>query len=175
MIYDRTYSDIANAKRIFTEKVQKFATLTTQEQAVIDKAFFNLKALNRITEKLIEIWDNIEANSGVRINNSYVREWSRTEIFTEYSFKGIISNTKFALDQLRYMGLDVDDLYQLYFSVWNNISYSYTCLNAFEKLLQLTWERSMESYDVWSYQVDDTLYVLGAYEQEQEGTVLTIE
>ena len=46
MIYNRTYIDIINARKIFANKIQKFIELTADEQAIIDKAYFNTVAIN---------------------------------------------------------------------------------------------------------------------------------
>lgn len=176
MIYDRTYNDIVRAKKIFAGKVQKFLPLTDDEQAVMDKAYFNLKAINRITAKIQEIWDKIEEMGEERVTNKYVKEWARDEIFTIYALHGLFLNTQFAIKAMGSFGIDVTDLLEEWTSL-NHIggNYSYTWLNGFEHLLQMVWEKTLDLSDVWAYQVDDTLYIIGAYSAAKEGKVLTIE
>lgn len=173
MIFNRTYNDIVRAKRILAEKVRKFIALSDDESAVIDKAFFNLKAVNRITSKLAEIWEKIADTGTPQIDSDDVREWDRKEIFKEKNFDGVISNIKDAIDALDGLGVDVSALQISLANV--NLTYSYINLNNIEKLLYDVGTATAELLELFAYQIDEILYIVGAYEVSQEGSVLIIE
>ncbi len=173
MIFNRTYNDIVRAKRIFAEKVQKFIALSSQETAVIDKAFFNLKAINRITSKIIEIWERITEAGGNEKESGDIREWDRKEIFRKANFENIIGNIGDAIETLGYLGIDTSNLEKAYSAL--NSTYTHTNLNNLEKLLQDIGIVALKLMDIFAYQIDEKLYILGAYEVYQEGSVLIIE
>lgn len=178
MIYDRTNSDIVKAKKIFTEKVQNFIPLTDDEQAIMDRAFFNLKALNRITQKLLEIWGAIVYRGGERVSDESVREWSGDEIFRANHFSGIFNNISAAVTAIGELGIDNSSLLteleklEAMIASQTYMTYAYNWLNVLEHLLQMMWD-SVEV--VWAYQVGDILYIEGAYSATREAEVLNIE
>ena len=134
MIYNRTYIDIINAKKIFTNKIQKFLDLTEDEQNTIDKAFFNLKAINRITSKINDIWVEIVKYEGTKIENNDVRVWNKDEFFNIVNFLNIRQNIGEIVAEL--VSIDLIDI-ENYQDVYNKLTddYVYINLNNLEKLL----------------------------------------
>ena len=134
MIYNRTYIDIINAKKIFTNKIQKFLDLTEDEQNTIDKAFFNLKAINRITSKINDIWVEIVKYEGTKIENNDVRVWNKDEFFNIVNFLNIRQNIGEIVTEL--VSIDLIDI-ENYQDVYNKLTddYVYINLNNLEKLL----------------------------------------
>lgn len=134
MIYNRTYIDIISAKKIFTNKIQKFLDLTEDEQNTIDKAFFNLKAINRITSKINDIWVEIVKYEGTKIENNDVRVWNKDEFFNIVNFLNIRQNIGEIVAEL--VSIDLIDI-ENYQDVYNKLTddYVYINLNNLEKLL----------------------------------------
>jgi hypothetical protein len=170
MIYNRTYIDIINARKIFSSKIQKFLQLTDDEQNTVDKAFFNLKAINRITEKINQIWVEIVNYGGTKIQNADVREWTDQEFFDIVNFSNIRQNIADILSQLSFLEFVDIPTYQ---SAYNKLTddYIYTNINNLEKLLYDIYEL-LKSLAV---KVDKKLYLIGAYNATVELGVLTIE
>ena len=170
MIYNRTYIDIINARKIFTNKIQKFIELTEDEQNTVDRAYFNLTAINRITAKLNEIWQAIVNNGGVKVENEDVREWTKQEIFTVVNFASIRGNIADAIEQLANLNLVDVIAFRNAYNLLND-AYIYTNLNNLEKLLFDIYN----VFDKFVIVVDNNLYILGAYNVIESEGVLTIE
>lgn len=173
MIYDRTYNDIVKANLIYYEKVQKFVDLTDEETAIMERAYFNLNTLNRVTAKLLEIWQLIGNVGGAISSNNDVREWGETEIFTVSNFENIISNIALAVLQLDYFGVNTSTIQD----GLNNLTteYVYTNINTLEKLLY-DIEQALTSFEQnFAYQIDDVLYIIGAKTVTQSNTDLNIK
>ena len=171
MIYNRTYADIINARKIYFNKLQKFLPLTTEEQDIINRAFFNLVAINRITEKISQIWEVIKSEGGEKVEKSDVREWTEQEWFTVSNFVNIRENISDIITQMSILPyIDVPS-YEGMYEILND-EYVYTNLNNIEKLL-------FDIYEIltkFAVQVKNELYIVGAYNSnlDAEG-VLTIE
>lgn len=134
MIFDRSYIDIINARKVFANTVQNFRELAEPEQRIIDRAFFNLTALNRIIAKINEIWGLVVTLGGVKVESADVREWSKQEIFTINNFANIRGNIGEILSQIHeWSFIDFQPLQDAYETI--NYDYSYTNLNTLEKLL----------------------------------------
>lgn len=170
MIYNRTYIDIINARKIFTNKIQKFLALTEEEQETIDKAFFNTTAINRITSKMSEIWDEIVSYGGKKQDCEDVREWNRQEIFTVSNFANIKENISFIINRLFVLNLVDTETYELAYQKLT-LEYVYTNLNNLEKLI-FDIHNIFQKFQIL---ISDELYIVGAYKAEQSGEVLTIE
>lgn len=158
MIYNRTYIDIINARKIFTNKIQKFIELTADEQAIIDKAYFNTVAINRITAKIDEIWLEIVGCGGTKTETEDVREWGEQEIFSIVNFANIRQNIAEIIAQLSTLGFVDATIYQ---KAYNKLTddYIYTNLNNLEKLLY-------DIYEIFNRLVlirGDNLYIFGSY------------
>lgn len=170
MIYNRTYIDIINAKKIFVEKIQKFIELTDEEQGIIDKAYFNTKTINRIVKKINEIWGVIEVLGGAKVENEDVREWGDEEIFNIKNFSNIRKNIGDILLIIQSNGLMDISIYENAYNLLSN-EYVYTNLNNMEKLL----------YDldaIYNYLVakmGNNLYIIGSYNAVLEEGELYIE
>lgn len=170
MIYDRKYIDIVNAKKIYADKVIKFQALTADEQKIIDKAFFNTTAINRITSRINGIWDFIIGAGGVKTSNKDVRQWEDQEFFTLSNFLNIRQNIKDVIAQLEVLDFpNIEGYLDLYNIV--NDEWIYTNLNNMEKLLY----DMGEILDKFVKQVGETLYIFGAYSVTLDKGVLTIE
>lgn len=170
MIYDRTYSDIINAKKIFTEKIQKFIEPNEEEQEILDRAYFNLTAINRITSKINEIWEILELWDVEKVSSEDVREWGEQEIFVGSNFSNIRENIWsiiVAMMQLNFANTIL--LQNAYIGL--NDRYELVNLNNLEKLLFDIYDR----LEVFAYQKGDTLYVFGAYSATLSEGVLVIE
>ena len=170
MIYNRTYIDIINARKIFANKIQKFIELTADEQAIIDKAYFNTVAINRITAKINEIWFEIVGYGGTKTESEDVREWGEQEIFNIVNFANIRQNIADVISQLSTLGFVDAAIYQ---KAYNKLTddYIYTNLNNLEKLL-------FEIFGIFDKFVivgDNELYLMGAYNIVKNEGELTIE
>lgn len=170
MIYNRKYIDIINARKIFTNKIQKFIALTEEEQDTIEKAFFNTTAINRITSKMIEIWSEIVSYGGNKKDCEDVREWNRQEIFTVSNFANIKGNILFIINQLFVLNLVEAETYESAYQKLT-LEYVYTNLNNLEKLLF----DIHNIFERFAFLISDELYIVGAYQAEQSGEVLAIE
>ena len=170
MIYNRTYTDIINAKKLFANKIQKFIELTADEQSTIDKAYFNLTAINRITSKINDIWHQIVGYGGEKIEIQDVREWGEQEFFNIANFTNIRQNIADIILQLSALEfIDTTD-YQIAYDKLTD-DYIYTNLNNLEKLL-------FDIYDILVRFVIDRgteLYILGAYNVIESEGELTLE
>lgn len=158
MIYNRTYIDIINAKKIFTNKIQNFIELTDNEQSIIDKAFFNVRAINRITEKINEIWDIIILYGGTKAESDDVREWNDQEIFNIVNFINIRQNIADLITQIGALNFIDVSVYENAYNILTD-EYVYTNLNNLEKLLS-------DIYEIFNRLVlrrDDNLYIFGSY------------
>jgi hypothetical protein len=170
MIYNRTYSDIINAKKIFTEKIQKFIDLTADEQKIIEKAYFNLTAVNRITSKINVIWVFLETFGVEKVNNEDVREWREQEIFVVSNFSNIRNNIASIVRALTDLGFVDVVAFQTAYARLND-KYELVNLNNLEKLL-------FDIYEVFTdfaIQFNDTLYIFGAHRAVLSEGVLVIE
>lgn len=134
MIYDRTYIDIIKAKNIFTEKVQKFIELTTDEQNTMNRAYFNLETLNRITDKINLVWLYLQDEGISKIENEDVRQWNEKEIFKINNFSNIKKNIDDIILALEGLNHFKASQFRNAYNVLNN-DYTYTNLNNLEKLL----------------------------------------
>ena len=170
MIYNRSYIDIINARKIFADKVQKFIELTADEQETIDKAFFNLSAINRITAKINDIWNSIIIYGGDKVESEDVREWGEQEIFIGKNFSNIRQNISEIIKKMADLELIENEPFQKAYNALTD-EYVYTNLNNLEKLL----------FDVSEFLVkmaflkNNDLYILGAYSVILSEGVLTIE
>ena len=170
MIYDRSYIDIINTRKIFTNKIQKFLDLTESEQKTIDRAFFNLTAVNRITAKINEIWELVVAFGGVKTESADVREWGEQEIFKENNFSNIRKNISYIIGQLSALEFVEQEVYLEAYSKLTD-DYIYTNLNNLEKLL-FDIHKVLDGFFV---RVENTLYIFGAYTTTSTEEVLTLE
>lgn len=161
MIFDRKYTDIINARKIFREKIQNFLDLSVEEQNIVDKAFFNLSAINRITGKINELWNIIVKIGGVKTEKESVRQWGSQEIFTELNFSDIKENISDIISELKFVGFVDMEIYQTAYIALTN-EYVYTNLNNLEKLLYDIYE----IFEQFAIQVGDKLYIFGAYDIE---------
>lgn len=172
MIYDRSYIDIINARKVFANKIQKFLELAEPEQRIIDRAFFNLTAVNRITAKINEIWDLVVDFGGAKTECADVREWGEQEIFKENNFSNIRKNISYIIQQLSALEFVEQEVYLEAYSKLTD-DYIYTNLNNLEKLL-FDIHKVLDGFFV---QVGDVLYIFGAYSAtfDEETGVLTLE
>lgn len=170
MIYNRTYIDIINAKKIFASKVQNFEELTDEERATIDRAFFNTVAINRIVEKINQIWELVVANGGEKVESEDVREWGGQEIFIGKNFSNIRQNIAEIIEKMADLEFIENEPFQ---KVYNALTdeYVYTNLNNLEKLLFDMGEFLVKM----AFLKDKNLYILGAYNVKLSEGVLTIE
>ena len=170
MIYNRTYIDIINARKIFANKIQKFIELTADEQAIIDKAYFNTVAINRITAQINEIWLEIVGYGGTKTESEDVREWGEQEIFDIVNFANIRQNIGDVIAQISTLGFLDTTIYQ---KAYNKLTddYIYTNINNLEKLLFDIYN----IFDKFVIIVDDKFYLLGAYNVIENEGELTIE
>jgi hypothetical protein len=158
MIYNRTYIDIINAKKIFTNKVQNFIELSDNEQSIIDKAFFNVKAINRITNKINEIWDIIILYGGTKAESDDVREWNEQEFFNIVNFGNIRQNIADLIVQIGVLNFVDVSVYERAYNILTD-EYVYTNLNNLEKLLY-------DIYDIFNHLVlkqGNNIFIFGSY------------
>jgi hypothetical protein len=170
MIYNRTYIDIINAKKIFANKVQKFIELTDEEKGTIDRAFFNLSAINRITAKINDIWNGIAIYGVDKIESEDVREWGEQEIFIGANFSNIRQNIAEIIAKMADLDFIEREPFQKAYNVLTN-EYIYTNLNNLEKLL---FDMG-EFLSKMAFLKGKELYIVGAYSATLSEGVLTIE
>lgn len=169
MIFDRKYTDIINARKIFREKIQNFIELSAEEQKIIDKAFFNLFAINRITESMNDIWGFVVALGGTKEDNDDVRTWGSQELFTVTNFSNIRKNIFSIISELKNIGFVDVETHETAYRVLTD-EYVYTNLNNLEKLLYDLYS----VFEQFAIQVGDRLYIFGAYDIEFSEGELTI-
>jgi hypothetical protein len=170
MIYNRTYIDIINARKIYYNKVQKSIELSAEDQTTIDRAFFNLTAINRITAKITDLWQAIVDFGGEKTESEDVREWGEQEFFKLSNFSNIRQNVADMINELNILPFANVEIYQNMYSVLND-EYLYTNLNNLEKLL---YDIGL-ILDTFAVKVGKSLYILGAYNATLSEGVLVIE
>ena len=92
VIFNRTQKDVDEAKKIRTEKVQKFAELSKQEINILEKGTITINTLNRIEEMqstLKELFNDMGYWNTPITNKS----WGENDIFNVGEFQRIIDNT----------------------------------------------------------------------------------
>ena len=170
MIYNRTYIDIINARKIFANKIQKFIELTIDEKDTIDKAFFNLSAINRITAKINDIWNSIIIYGVDKVECEDVREWGGQEIFVGKNFSNIRQNIAEIIKKMADLEFIENEPFQKAYNALTD-EYVYTNLNNLEKLL---FDVS-EFFVKMAFLKNKNLYILGAYNVTLSEGGLTIE
>lgn len=175
MIYDRTYQDISDAKKIYLQKIQKFLPLSNEEQEVIDRAFFNLNTLNRIIRTISVVWQMVVNKGGQKFDCPELKPWLETDIFKKENFENIINNIKYLLEQVAFLNVVDRSYISEYRDLSNRInnSYSYINLNDIERLLSLL-QFAATKEPRWVVKDGDTLYISGAYETIQDGEELKV-
>lgn len=175
MIYDRTIKDISDGKRIFSEKVQKFLPLTENEQRIIDKAFFNLKAVNRITAQMLVLWEMVVRKGGTKFGCDELRVWNKDELFKKTNFENIINNLGKLLNQIIFLGVLKSYRINEYMNNYQRITtdYSYTNLNALEGLLY-SLQFDMVEEPRWAVQNLDILNIARAYDVKASGEEMSV-
>lgn len=93
MIFDRTSQDVVMAKKIRSEKIQKFLELTEDEQRVLERGFLLLSTIERIQQKQIEIKKIIEGllYLGAKIT---IDEFNRNDFFRLPDLQTLIKNNE---------------------------------------------------------------------------------
>ena len=91
MIFDRTADDVENAKKIISEKVQKFETLTAEETETLERGTVTIYTLNRVENKQQELY---QALNGMGYYNNLVetKTWTYSQVFDEDDLKRIVNN-----------------------------------------------------------------------------------
>lgn len=179
MIFNRTYADIINAKNIYINKIQKAIALTQDEQATIDKAFFNLKTVKRIADTMREVCAQIWQLSGNKVDlriDECEKNWTNTDYYLGVNHQHILDNLRLMRDSVK--ELEDSGILKTHYqekiaeAVKNShYDYSWQTLNAIEEALY--W--MLEAVTTWAIQEGDTLYIYTANEVIQEGEVLTIK
>lgn len=126
MIFDRTKTDIDNAKKIRNEKVKLFKDLTEDDITTLERGMLTINTLNRIEQKQAELKNLFNDmgywNTPIESEN----DWTYTDIFTEADFRRIIDNENI--------------LRNAFFTYKNtpntpDISFHYEDINSLEKIL----------------------------------------
>lgn len=183
MIFDRTYKDIIDGKRILNGKVQltsNAVNLSSEEQKIVNKAFFNLEALNRITSQMLLVKENIELFGHECTLSADVKKWQRNEFFKHQNFINLINDIKTLVGAAISVSEDSDndipetnksslDNCKKIYSKINN-TYTYINLNYIEEVLYLLSEFA----NVWVVMRGQTLYIYNAYNAMKNGEVLTV-
>ena len=126
MIFDRTQTDVENAIRLRSEKVQSFQELTEAEIEILEKGTLTVNTINRIEMKQAEL-KNLFADIGyvnVQIHNLY---WAQNQIFKGADFERLLNNTEF-LKGAFFTYRDTPE-------TPGSVSYHWRELNALEKIL----------------------------------------
>lgn len=92
MITDRTEADVIEAKRLYSEKVQKFIPLTDEEMQTLERGFIGLSTINRIEAKQAELRDILK-EMGYYIGGEN-KQWERGEFFKRQDLQRLVMNTK---------------------------------------------------------------------------------
>jgi hypothetical protein len=91
MITNRTFLDVAEAKKIRASKIQKFVSLTEEELAIVEKGLVTLNTLNRIEQKQIELKETL-ANMGYYSGGVWNKYWHEGMYFTSEDLQRIVDN-----------------------------------------------------------------------------------
>ncbi len=118
-------SDVNEAKKIISEKVQNFIGLTDEETEVLERGTITINTLNRIENKQDEI--KTALNDMGYFNTPIVNKtWQYNDVFDENNFKRIVDNNMILREAF----------YALSDSPQNAIiKYHYSEINALEKIL----------------------------------------
>lgn len=146
MITNRTISDVENAIRIRTEKVQTFQNLTEDDINTLERGSITINTLNRIERKQEELKDILNEH-GYYTGNIVNKTWNYTQIFDVTDFERIISNT----NKLR-------NAFYVYSKTPKtpDVSYYYEDINSLEKILV--------DIDEMIQQIDKTYIYCGTFE-----------
>lgn len=125
MIFDRTQTDVDNAKMLRSGKVQNFIELTSGEIETLERGTLTINAINRIEDKQSEL-KGIINDIGYWNTPILNKSWGYSNIFYTEEFQRILSNA----DTLR-------DAFFVYTDTPNTpiVSYKYDTLNNIEKIL----------------------------------------
>lgn len=91
MIYDRTINDVAQAERIFKEKVLSLAVLSDDEKQILERGRVTAETLNRIEENQKEIADILKKWHYINVELE-TKKWS-SEIFFDEDLTRLVKNT----------------------------------------------------------------------------------
>lgn len=91
MIFNRTLSDVEQAKKIRAEKLQHFVEITDEEQETLERGFVTINTLNRIEDKQSEL-QNLLRTMGYWNTSIISKTWTSTDMFTDAEFQRIIDN-----------------------------------------------------------------------------------
>lgn len=125
MIFDRKKSDVNTAKNLILSKVQKGASLTADETAILEKGTLTINTLNRIENKHSEL-ATLLSNVGYYSEPITTKTWNYSGLFTSDEFDRIINNTEI----LRKSALVYESTPNTPFP-----DYYYENINAIEKIL----------------------------------------
>lgn len=91
MIFDRTQTDVNNAIKIRSEKVQKNLPLTDEDVSILEKGTLTINTLNRIESKQEEL-TNLFNEMGYWNIISQNRSWQYKDFFLQEDFDRILAN-----------------------------------------------------------------------------------
>ena len=125
MIFNRTISDVSNAKEIIKNKIQLFLAVTNDEIEILEKGTLTINTLNRIEEKQKELSESLK-KIGYFGNQIITKSWSIEDKFYLDDLRRIISNNEILRDSF-YVYYDTPES--------PSAEYYYTNINDIEKIL----------------------------------------
>jgi galactose-1-phosphate uridylyltransferase len=135
VIYDRTASDVASAKKMRLEKVQKFIDLTDEEVETLERGLLTINTLNRIENKQAEIKAMLD-NMGYFNTPVINKTWTVNDIFTADDLQRIVDNNTalraafYAMNDspknaiAKYYYEEFNSLEKILFDISSNIEYT---------------------------------------------------
>lgn len=91
MIFNRTATDVEEAKKIREIKVKTGQPLTESEIEILERGMFTLSSINRIQNKQFEL-KNLINEIGYYSTPIIIKNFEETDFFTKEDFEQIINN-----------------------------------------------------------------------------------
>jgi hypothetical protein len=91
VIFNRTATDVEEAKKIRENKVKTGQPLTEREIEVLERGMFTLSSINRIQDKQFEL-KNLINEIGYYSTPIIIKNFEETDFFTKEDFEQIINN-----------------------------------------------------------------------------------
>lgn len=91
MIFNRTATDVEEAKKIRENKVKTGQPLTESEIEILERGMFTLSSINRIQDKQFEL-KNLINEIGYYSTPIIIKNFEETDFFTKEDFEQIINN-----------------------------------------------------------------------------------
>lgn len=125
MVFDRTQTDVSEAKRIREEKVKNFEELSAEEISIMERGSLSINTLNRIEEKQSEL-KGIFNSLGYWNTPVINKRWTNTDVFYKSDFERLLNNLNILKNAFFVF---------VYTPKTPSLSFGYQTINDIEKIL----------------------------------------